>query len=334
MRWNPSSATPANAWRLGRSALLLMMSLALVAAAGSRVHLAPKFSPGESLRYRIEARTTTTATTTTPIVNPEGGSQSKQAIDLLMRLDILAVPPVAAAPGPLRLRATFEKSSAKVDSDALDLEQPSLEDAYQRLQGHSVEFTIAPDGQLSEFAGLEDVLPGRSAAEPALSWLAGLLASRGLPRGGVAIGQKWNSERPLSGVPLTGLTWRTQSTYVRDEPCQRSAAAGVPAPPAASPVGACAIILTRLEIFRRGPAHGDATPEDFRRNGLRTSGAWTGSGESLDAISLDTGLLVSSTQTSSQDMDYVITSPATGSAIHHHGRVQSQSQITLVPQSR
>jgi hypothetical protein len=335
MRWNPRSSMLANAFRRARSALLLMMALALVAAAGPRVRLTQKFSPGDTLRYRIEARTTTTATTTTPIVNPEGGSQSKQVMDLLVRLDVLDIPP-APGPGlaPVRVRATFEKSSAKLDSDALDLEQSSLEDAYHRIEGHSIEFTMAPDAQLSQFKGLEDLLPSGSAAEPVLSWLTSLLSAGGLPRGGVAIGQKWNSQRALSGVPLTGLTWRTQSTHLRDEPCHRSDAAGAPGRPAASPGDACAIILTRLEIFRRGSAHGDATPEDYLRNGLRTSGTWTGSGESLDAISLDTGWLVSSTQTSSQDMDYVITSAATGSAIHHHASVHTQSQITLVPASR
>jgi len=314
---------------------MLMMPLALVAAAASRVQLTPKFSPGETLRYQIEARTTTTGTTTTPIVNPEGGSQSVQVMDLLVRLDVLDILPASGAgPGPVHVRATFEKSSANLDSDALDLEQPSLEDAYQRIEGHSLEFTMAQDAQLSEFKGLEDLFPNRAAAEPVLAWLTGLLASRGVPRDGVAIGQKWNSERALSGVPLTGLTWRTQSTYLRDEPCHRSDAASAPGRPAAGPADACAIILTRLKIFRRGSAHGDATPEAYRRNGLRTSGAWTGSGESLDAISLVTRRLVSSTETSSQDMDYVITSAATGSAIHHQARVQTQSQITLVPDSR
>jgi len=315
-----------------------MMALAQVVAAGPRVLLTPKFSPGDTLRYRIETRTTTTGTTTTPIVNPEGGSQSKQVMDMLVRLDVFGIPPAAgAAPEaglrPVRVRATFEKATAKSESDALDLDQSSPEDAYHRIEGHSLEFTMAQDAQLSEFKGIDDLFPSRSAAEPVLYWLTSLLASRGVPRGGVAIGQKWNSERALSGMPLTGLIWRTQSTYLRDEPCHRSDAASAPGRPAAGPADACAIILTRLEIFRRGSSHGRATPEDYLRNGLRTSGTWTGSGESLDAISLENGRLVSSTETSSQDMDYVITSAATGAAIHHQARVQTQTQITLVPDS-
>ena len=57
----------------------------------------------------------------------------------------------------------------------------------------------------------------------------------------------------------------------------------------------------------------------------------TGSGESLDSISLATGLLISSTQTSTQNMDYRVTSASTGSSVHHVGKSQTQTEITLVP---
>jgi hypothetical protein len=91
------------------------------------------------------------------------------------------------------------------------------------------------------------------------------------------------------------------------------------------------VILTRSELLRRGSTQSDATPDEYRRNGLRTSGTWTGSGESLDSISLSTGLLVTSTQSSTQSMDYLITSASNGSNIHHVGKAESQSEISLVP---
>ena len=71
----------------------------------------------------------------------------------------------------------------------------------------------------------------------------------------------------------------------------------------------------------------------YRQNGLRTTGSWTGSGDSLDSISLATGLLVSSTENSTQDVDYKITSARSGSSLRRKGRVQSQLIITLVPDS-
>ena len=57
---------------------------------------------------------------------------------------------------------------------------------------------------------------------------------------------------------------------------------------------------------------------------------WLGSGEALESVSLATGLLVSSTQTSKEDADYEVVSVATGSRIHEQGHLQSQSEITLV----
>src|SRR6202007_105073 len=89
-----------------------------------RVHLHPQFKPGDSLRYQIESQMTIAGTTTTPIVNPEGATQLKQSVSIVLRLDVLEVQPGApgsnAAPGPMRLRATYEKSSATSESDAYD----------------------------------------------------------------------------------------------------------------------------------------------------------------------------------------------------------------------
>ena len=91
------------------------------------------------------------------------------------------------------------------------------------------------------------------------------------------------------------------------------------------------MILTSFDILRRGSENADATPEDYRHNGLRTSGTWTGKGERLDTISLQTGMLLRSTQTSTQKMDFEIVSAISGSKIHYAGQVETQSEITLVP---
>ncbi|MGD1211795.1 MAG: hypothetical protein ABR973_10625 [Candidatus Acidiferrales bacterium] len=315
-------------FRLVLSAGMPVIALALVAAANQKVRIAPRFLPGATLYYQIESRTTTTGKTTTPIANPEGGSKASQVIDLLVRIDVLdAPPPSAAVPGAVRLRATYEKSQAQSESDAFDPEGSWLEDQYRRIQGRSIEFTIEPGGQLADFKGLDQLLSDPSAAAPAVSWLDVLSSGSAFPKNGISIGQKWRGERPIPDTPLSGLTWLTESTYLRDEPCDSRGSATR----AGANADVCAVILTRFEISSRGSPHSDATPDDYRRNGLRTSGTWTGSGESLDSISLADGLLVSSTQTSTQDMDYEIVSASTGSSIHRTGRIQSQSIITLVP---
>jgi hypothetical protein len=311
--------------------VLAVVCAVLSAAPSQRVRFAPKFMEGESLRYQIDMRTVSTGNTTTPIANPEGETKVSQTIRLLVRLDVMGTSIRGTlASGQPRLRATYEKSFAQSESDALNPDAPSLDDQYAKLEGASIEFTLMPDGHLANITGLEDLFPNRSQTDPILSWISALSTGNSIPVNGIALGQKWSDERSLEGWPLTGLSWRTESTYLRDDVCAPTSAIPGEQPETKGDRGSCAVLLTRFEIVHRGSAQADATPDDYRRNGLRTSGTWTGSGESLNTISLATGLLESATQTSTQDMDYQITSTSSGSRIHHVGQVQSQSEIRLV----
>jgi hypothetical protein len=360
---NPSIMRATRRYRAITIGVLLTFSSA--ANPAEKIHLAPKFAAGQSFRYQIETRTTTTGNTTTPVVNPEAASKLQQISDMQIRLDVLDVQPSTAdgAAGAVRLRVTYEKSSATSESDAYDPAADALQDQYNRLQGRSMEFTIEPNGEVSKVTGLDDVLSNPSAAGTVRSWINSLSASAKLPREGVTIGQKWSSERPLDNAPLSGLVTRTESTYLRDEPCRISenssdkpsnnaseksssnssvSSANMPPDkmqqstanlPSAKGDQLCAVILTHFEILHRGPNNPDATPEDYRHNGLRTSGSWTGKGESLDAISLQTGMIARSTQSGTQNMDFEIVSALSGSKMHYVGQVETQSEITLLPPS-
>jgi hypothetical protein len=330
-------------------AIICAFAAPLGSVAAERLHLRPKFTVGEILRYQIITRTTTTSNTTTPIVNAEGASQLKQTLLMQLRIDVLAVDPGSnGAPGTVRLRATYEKASATSESDNFDPDAATLVDQFNKLEGRAVEFTIDADGKLSHVAGLDQLLANPVASNTVRSSMAGLSASALFPKEGIVIGQKWTNEQPLENTPLAGLTWRTESTYVRDEsvPAQTPEDAAPVAAPANTSTQAastvangtapvpdtpCAIIVTKFQIFRHGSEHGDATPPDYVHNGLRTSGTWTGSGESLDSISLATGLVVRSTQTTTQSMDFEILSPTTGSKIHYVGQVDTQSHVILLP---
>jgi hypothetical protein len=332
-------------------AIVSAIALALTAPADQRVRLIPKLTPGETFRYQVETNTSTSSNTTTPIVDPGGATQASQSISLLVRLDVLRADPTAKSglPGKVRLRATYEKSSATSKADAYDPAAPSPDDSYNRLEGHSIEFTIEPGGAVTDFKGLEGIFSNRSDADPIVSWAQGLSSGANAPGKGIVIGQKWSSERPFTGTPLSDLIWHSDSTYLRNELCNSSAVANLSAVPepleAKSPQSKlpqsksadspeeCAVILTSFKILRHGSARSDATPSDYARNGLRTSGTWQGSGENLDSISLATGLIVRSTQTSAQDADYLITSAATGSSIHQVSHTTTHSEIKLLPAS-
>jgi hypothetical protein len=318
-------------------AVIVLIALPGTAFANQKERLAAKFIPGEIFHYQIESHTTTTVKTTTPIADPESGSRTTQSLNLLVRLDVLSPAP-GSPPGATHFRVTYEKSHAEAESDAFDPSGPTFEDQYNRIEGRSFDFTLDADGTIADFKGLDDIFPNRSTAEPAYSWIDTLFPGSRFPRDGVSIGQKWKTERPVTGMPLDDLVWSSDSTYLRNEACSSgttaSAAAAKPTRnQPAEPVPACATILAHYHMSRRGSPKSDATPPDYRKNGLRTSGAWTGSGDSLDSISLATGLLVTSTENSTQQVDYEITSATSGSSIRRKGRVQSQLIITLIPDS-
>ncbi len=218
---------------ISRTSLAAVLSLSMfaapfsVAAASARPtpapverrHLRPRFTTGQILRYRISTITTTTSNTTTPIANAEGASQLKQTLLMQLRIDVLSVAPGASgAPATVRLRATYEKASATSETDAYDPDAATLVDQFNALEGRAVEFTIDADGKLSNVAGLDRLLANPVAANTVRTSMSGLSASSQFPREGIIIGQKWTNERPLENSPLANLIWRTESTYVRDEP--------------------------------------------------------------------------------------------------------------------
>jgi hypothetical protein len=134
-------------------------------------------------------------------------------------------------------------------------------------------------------------------------------------------------------LPLAGLVWRTGSTYLRNEPCR------LPDPNGAAPSGGagapaqaaemCAVILARLDLAAPH-ALKDQTPEEYRRGDLHSAGKWTGDGDSLTYVSLQTGWVVSVTQNASEQMDVTI-EHKTGGALRYAGSVTTRSQLALLP---
>lgn len=325
-------------WPLRTAALLCALATSAIwsparAASGAhRVKLVPHFAPGQVLRYQFDLRTNTTSHSTGPIVDPEGATRLELSATATVRLEVLSVEGATAdSAGRVRLRATFEKSAVSSGSDALDPQQVAKNDKFRKLQGSSVEFTLEPDGRVSDLAGeSKDALADASLTNSVREGLVNVSPGASLPQRGISIGEKWSAERPFASTPLAGLAWRTESTYLRDEPCRPVASAKPGAAAAAGATEMCAVILTRFRIIEHG--HGDRTPDDYRKNGLRTSGKWNGSLESLTSIGLQTGLVNSVTQTGTEEMDFTVSSVTGRSRMHYVGKVHRQSEITLLPE--
>ncbi|MBI3668468.1 MAG: hypothetical protein HY237_01605 [Acidobacteria bacterium] len=302
------------------------------APTAQRVRLAPQLAPGSVLRYQMESRTTTESHRTGLVEDPQAPSQLAITWGAVVRLEVLSVgPDVARHPAArTRLRTTYEKSVATARSDTYDPEAAALEEQYRKLEGRTIQFTLDAQGKVSEAEGLQEILSDQRAASAAREWLGELAAGAALPAEGIAPGQQWSAERPATSAPLAGIVWRTHSTYLRNEPCRPADPARTAA--AAAPEETCAVILTRFEMTQPH-APRDPTPEEYRKSGLRTAGKWTGSGESLSYVSLRTGWVVSVTQSGAEEMDVTVASADGEARVRYAGRVRSQSQITLLPES-
>jgi hypothetical protein len=307
------------------------------------IPLQPQFRPGQVMRYRVAFETTSAIRQSGLVQDPQGAAQLTVTWNATVRLEVLPAdgasdPPPSAdssagAAGAVRLRTGYEQSAATVRSDTPDPRAEEIEQQYARLAGRSLEFTLTSDGRVSDLRGLEGILSDERARSAVQQWMAQLSSAAATPPGGVLPGQTWSTTQPAD-LPLAGLAWRTDATYLRNEPCRLANPSG-----ASSQTGTtfdrrdCAVILTRLALVTARPLR-DPTPEEYRRNGLRTSGRWTGSGESLVYVSLRTGWVVSTTQESAEEMDVAVTGNPTnsGGSVRYSGTTRTRSQVLLLPE--
>jgi hypothetical protein len=264
--------------------------------------------------------------------DPQGPAKLVIDWDATILLEVL--PAESSAPGSIRLRTKYEKSTAHVTSDTFDPAAAATEEQYQNLEGKAVEFTLDANGKVISVSGLEEIVDGEKTVQAARDWIAQLSAGSGAPAGGVTVGQKWSSEQPAVSLPVAGLVWRTESEYLRDEICRPPNPEAAPTAPSVESAGnpelaeTCAVILTRLNLVRPKPVRAP-TPEEYRKNGVQTAGQWNGSAESLSYISLRTGLAVSVTQTGTEEMDVTLTN-GKNISMRYAGTILSRSQVALV----
>jgi hypothetical protein len=130
------------------------------------------------------------------------------------------------------------------------------------------------------------------------------------------------------------MIWRTDSEYLRNEACHPpnpdvpttagAADSGANSQPAAD----CAVILANLNLIRSKAVH-DLTPPELRKNGVQSAGKWNGSAQSLLYVSLASGMVVSVTQTGTEQMDVTLTSNR-NTSMHYAGTISSRSQVALI----
>jgi hypothetical protein len=280
----------------------------------------------------MEFETTTDTKRSGLASDPQGPSSLVVDWNATVRIEVLPADP--GAPGGIRLRTTYEKSTASVRSDTFDPVAAETQEQYRKLEGKVVEFALDADGKVKSVIGIEGIVDSEKAAQSAREWVAQLSASAGAPSGGVSVGQTWSSEEPADSLPIAGLVWRTDSQYLRNEACHPSYP-DVPNMPAAAISAAnpqapknCAVILANLNLVRPKTSR-DPTPPEFRKDGVQSAGKWNGSAQSLLYISLATGMVVSVTQSGREEMDVMLTSNH-NTSMHYAGTISTRSHVALV----
>jgi hypothetical protein len=297
-----------------------------------RVSLSPRFAVGQTFRYEMEFETTTETSRSGLASDPEGPSSLVVDWNATVRIDIL--PADAGTPGGIRLRTTYEKSVASIRSDTFDPAATETAMQYHQLEGKSVEFTLDAGGKVQYVSGLEGIVDSEKAAQSARQWIDQLSASAGAPPGGVSVGQTWSSDQPADSLPIAGLVWHTDSEYLRNEACHPPNPDLPPttgdADPAANsqPTANCAVILANLSLIR-SKAVRDPTPPDLHKNGVQSAGKWGGSAQGLVYVSLATGMVVSVTQTATEEMNVTLTTNRNAS-LRYAGTISSRSHVALV----
>ena len=302
------------------------------ASSSPKISLSPRFIPGQTFRYEIESETATDTKRSGIASDPEGPSSLVIVWNATVRVEVL--PDGGGTPGAIRLRCTYEKSTATIRSDTFDPQADVTKDQYQKLEGKVVEFVLDAGGKVKSISGVEAAAGTEKAAQAAREWIAQLGASAGTPPGGVSVGQSWSSEQAADSLPIAGLVWRTESQYLRNEAC-RPANSGVPPAPGAADSMAnanaapdCAVILSTLNLIH-GKYSRDPTPPEYRKNNVQSSGKWNGAGQSLLYVSLASGMVVSVTQSGKEEMDVLLTSNH-NTSMRYFGTIQSRSEVTLL----
>lgn len=325
---------PLSGWAAGPQA-----AAATSPAAGQHapVVFTPQYKPGDTLRYQISFRSQTSRLTGGAVANPQGARDLGVSVEIRLRLEVL--PPVAnAAPAsrvppapvaghsaarpPLRLRAVYERVAPTLSGDTFDPEANLLLAQYRRLQGRAIEFQLGPHGEVQYISGLQEVMQDARALEEARNWLEQLGAGLSTPLTGSAPGQSWERTEAVSGAPLAGTSLHTTSTYLRDEACSVEDPAGEQ----------CAVLMTRFTLDQKTETR-NSTPEEFRRDGMRTSGVWTSHGESLVHVSLQTGRTVSVSQTGEEMMDLTIQHVNGGPPFRYGGHSTTETHLLLLADS-
>ena len=308
---------------------LSLLATASLCAADRRVHFLPRLHPGQTITYLIRFQSDKTVKTESRVVAPMVPNAAQIDAHGLLRVEILDVQQTATRPA---IHARGQFLTLGVWTKGPQDKKPNWDKDRTDSDGRTIEFTISPDGSVTEVKGLDALFPEQQQAWQ--QWVARFALAWALPPEGMKSGEKWKSEQAeQSGTPIAGLQWARDSMYVRDEPCHAShLSLQGDVSPFSGPSDTCAVLLTTAKL-KQNSSPKDATPQDFKLHELRTTGTAKGTNEIITYVSLKNGLVVRATEDASQFMDVVVAKTDGSNRVHFNVDARSHAEVLLVTET-
>jgi hypothetical protein len=306
-------------------AVLLTLYPLRAATHANRVNLFPKLQAGQTLTYRIAYHVDKQAKTQSSVVMAQSPGAPSVDVQALLRLDVLGVE-VQGQRATIRARTHLQILNR--ESNPAQPNNPQL----QNSQGPTIEFALFPNGHVDQIKGLDSLTSDEQQAWQ--QWSTRFAAVAAFPKNGIKLSEKWKSQEPeTASSPITGLSWIRESTYLRNEPCgtaqitmQGEVSETI------EPPDTCAVIQTTAALKQKSSSN-NTTPEDFKLHQLRTTGTASGNNKTLLYISLQTGLLIRSSDQADQTMDVTIAKSDKSNQVRYNVHAKSTAEIFRIANS-
>ena len=298
-------------------------------SSSDRLQLFPRLTAGETLTYEVSYRNDKEAKTESSVVMAGSpGSPPDISVDVrgILRLEVLGIA-TQGSRAVIHARTWFQPLNSDAAMKPPDnLPAPPDQMQKQDPKGVAVEFTILPDGRVDQVKGLDALSPEQQQAWQ--QWASRFATSAAFPRDGVKLSQKWKSEESeKSASPIAKLTWMRESAYLRNEPCRASQmTVQGDVVDSGQPPETCAVIQTTAKLKQKSSPD-DATPEDYKLHELQTTGTAGGRNTTLLYISIQTGLLVRSSEQADQTMNVTIAKADGSNRVRYDIHAKSNTEI-------
>jgi len=287
-------------------------------AQGQRLPTTTALRNGDTLVYQLEISGSRSTKVESQVTTP----QSPPAEDLTAHC-LLQVSVVETGASGFRLKTYLSDRNVPLRSAQSSNSQMASPDKL-------VEVFVALDGTASQIKGIADLTAAQQTAWNA--WLSRFTSPLTFPKG-VRRGQRWKvSANETSPSPIAELSWARRYEYVQQESCGlASEGAGKgKVGQSAGAADSCAVIFVHAQL-RQKSSPKNATPEDYKRRGLVTSGTATGTNETILYVSTKTGLLVRSREDVQQSMDVTVSLADDSNKVRYLINAKSRQQVQLLP---